>query len=289
MKIGSFQAEHFGTRQKHLEGLKQLENLDLANTQVTDAGLEHLKGLTKLGYLYLDNTRVTNEGVERLTQMLPHRHCISHMQDLVSGRRSGMPIPIYVTPLYNSEGPQINVGPFSKQLRTANADTIKDVAAAMKREWDSLSVEAMYVAAVRHYDLGQKDEAVYWFYSAQYRARLFASILSDDNPKRIGGSAFEATSAHSAFQELAGEYINGYAFGKLDKLKATIKNVQSEYGTTVPRFTVIYPKVSFIPAGEWPGKSKGIAAGLSQLLNLIETRGQEIKAQRKQNGIEGKY
>jgi hypothetical protein len=206
-----------------------------------------------------------------------------------SGGKAAAPIPIYVTPFYNSEGPQVDVGPFSKQLAAANADTITEVAAAMKKQWDSLPVAAMYVAAIRHYDLGQKDEAVYWFYSAQYRARLFASILSDKNPKSIGGSAFEASAAHGAFQQLAGEYINGYAFGKLDTLKATIKTVQSESGKSLPQFTAIYPKVSFIPAGEWPDKSKEVSAGLSKLLDMIETRADEIKIQRKQNGIEGKY
>ncbi len=206
-----------------------------------------------------------------------------------SDGKAATPIPIYVTPFYNSEGPQIDVGPFSKQLAAANADTITEVAAAMKKQWDSLPIEAMYVAAIRLYDLGQKDEAVYWFYSAQYRAKLFASIISEDNPKASGGSAFEASAAHGAFQQLAGEYINGYAFGKLDMLKATIKTVQSEYGKTLPQFSAIYPKASFIPAGEWPNKNKEIAAGLSKLLDMIETRADEIKAQRKQNGIEGKY
>ena len=196
---------------------------------------------------------------------------------------------MHVTPFYNSEGPQIDVGPFSRQLASANADTIKNVATAMKKQWDTLPVETMYVAAIRHYDLGRKDEAVYWFYSAQYRARLFASILSDDNPKSIGGSAFEATSAYSAFQELAGEYINGHAFGNLDTLKATIKMVQAEGGNTMPRFAVIYPKAKFIPEGLWPDKTKDIAAGLSKLLNFIETQPDKIKATRKQNGIEGKY
>jgi len=203
--------------------------------------------------------------------------------------KAATPIPIYVTPFYNSEGPQIDVGPFSKQLAAANADTITEVAAAMKKQWGTLSVESMYVTAIRLYDLGKKDEAVYWFYSAQYRARLFGSIVSEDNPKSVGGNAFEASAGQGSFQHLAGEYINGYALGKLDMLKATIKTVQSEYAKTLPQFSAIYPKVSFIPAGEWSDKNKEIAAGLAKLLDMIETRADEIKAQRKQNGIEGKY
>ena len=59
------------------------------------------------------------------------------MKNLVSGRKSkdivsqitlvywkaGMrQFQFYVTPFYNSKGPQIDVGPFSKQLATATAD-----------------------------------------------------------------------------------------------------------------------------------------------------------------------
>jgi hypothetical protein len=47
----------------HLEGLKSLRNLNLANTQVSDAGLAHLKGLTNLRMLQLVATHVTDDGV----------------------------------------------------------------------------------------------------------------------------------------------------------------------------------------------------------------------------------
>jgi hypothetical protein len=209
-------------------------------------------------------------------------------QDVPSGARAATPIPIYVSPFYNSQGPRIDVGPFSKQLAAATPDTISDVGAAMKKQWDDLSIEAMYVAAIRLYDLGQKDQAVYWFYSAQYRARLFASILSDDNPKTIGGAAFEASAAQGSFFQLAGGYINGYVFGKLDKLKATIQAVQAENEKTLPRFSAIYPNVSFIPKDSWPDKNKTVSASLSQLLDFIDTKADDIKAQRTQNGIEDK-
>jgi Leucine Rich Repeat (LRR) protein len=47
----------------HLEGLIQLESLDLLGTQVTDAGLVHLRGLTRIKSLNLGNTRVTDAGL----------------------------------------------------------------------------------------------------------------------------------------------------------------------------------------------------------------------------------
>jgi hypothetical protein len=51
---------------EHLKGLTQLQKLELVDTQVTDAGLDHLKGLTKLQYLFLINTHVTDAGLEHL-------------------------------------------------------------------------------------------------------------------------------------------------------------------------------------------------------------------------------
>jgi Leucine-rich repeat (LRR) protein len=48
-----------------------LRELNLANSKITDAGLEHLKGLTALKRLNLTNTGVTDAGVNSLKQSLP--------------------------------------------------------------------------------------------------------------------------------------------------------------------------------------------------------------------------
>ena len=56
-----------------LRRLTQLQLLNLAHTQVTDAGLEHLKGLAQLKELNLSYTHVTDAGLEHLkglTQLL---------------------------------------------------------------------------------------------------------------------------------------------------------------------------------------------------------------------------
>ncbi|MCH8343584.1 MAG: NACHT domain-containing protein [Planctomycetes bacterium] len=51
---------------EHVAALGSLQWLSLDNTKVTDAGLEHLAGLTRLQTLWLDNTKVTDAGLERL-------------------------------------------------------------------------------------------------------------------------------------------------------------------------------------------------------------------------------
>ena len=85
---------------------------------------------------------------------------------------------IYITPFYSDKGPQIKVGRYSKELRNATSDTIEALAVKMKKNWKTLSVEAMYVLSIRLYDLGYRNKATFWHYSARSRQQLFQSVLS---------------------------------------------------------------------------------------------------------------
>ncbi len=197
-------------------------------------------------------------------------------------------IPIYVTPYYNSQGPEVSVGAYSGELTTATAASIAELAKKMKAEWATLPVETMYVMSIRLYDLGRKKESVYWFYSAQVRALLFRSLLSEESIGGIGNEGFERIQAHNSFHQLAGEYINGYAFGELQSLQQSIRIVRAE-NETPPDLTIIYPGLDFIDRGSWPDKVNEVAADLDKLLNYIANNAKEIKETRKKNGIEGKY
>ncbi|MGB6740439.1 MAG: hypothetical protein WBE59_08280, partial [Candidatus Cybelea sp.] len=46
----------------------------------------------------------------------------------------------------------------------------------MKQEWSTLNFVELYVGAVRLYDLGCRNEATYWFYTAQFRGRQYAAL-----------------------------------------------------------------------------------------------------------------
>src|SRR4051812_44278535 len=82
-------------------------------------------------------------------------------------------IEVYITPYYNSTGPVIDVGPFSKGLAAKAEPEFLATIAKMKQSWSELRFPEVYVAAIRLYDLGFRKESIYWFYSAQYRGRLF--------------------------------------------------------------------------------------------------------------------
>ena len=197
-------------------------------------------------------------------------------------------IDVYITPFYNSKGPAIEVGPFSSGLAAKNESAFVATIAKMKKSWDTLNFPEMYVAAIRLYDLGFRKESIYWFYSAQYRGRLLASLIDRDKMGSIGDPGFELFQAQNAFQQLVGPYINGYAFGDIDQLVPIIERVQRE-GKIVPDLTKIYPRVTFKPKSEWDTANRGLNEGLTKLLITLKNEKASIKKQRIEHGMEAKF
>jgi hypothetical protein len=197
-------------------------------------------------------------------------------------------IEIYVTPYYNSKGPAIDVGPFSSGLAAKSESEFVATISKMKQSWDTLNFAETYIAAIRLYDLGFRKDSIYWFYSAQYRGRLFATLIDQENMGSIGSSGFELFQAQNAFQQLVGPYINGYAFGDIDQLIPIIERVQRE-GKVVPDLTKIYSRVAFKPKSEWDAGNKGLNEGLTKLLMTLKNEKASIKQQRIEHGIDAKF
>src|SRR5438034_8752221 len=197
-------------------------------------------------------------------------------------------IEVYITPYYNSKGPAIDVGPFSGGLAAKNESEFVATIAKMKKSWDTLNFAETYVAAIRLYDLGFRKKSIYWFYSAQYRGRLFASLIDRDKMGSIGDPGFELFQAQNAFQQLVGPYINGYAFGDIDQLIPIIEKVQREE-KTVPDLTKIYPRVAFEPKSEWDTGNKALNEGMTRLLVTLKNEKTSIKQQRIERGMEAKF
>src|SRR5437016_7367369 len=197
-------------------------------------------------------------------------------------------IEIYVTPYYNSKGPVIDVGPFSNGLAAKSESEFLATISKMKQSWDTLNFPETYVAAIRLYDLGFRKESIYWFYSAQYRGRLFATLIDQDKMGSIGSTGFELFQAQNAFQQLVGPYINGYAFGDIDQLIPIIERVQRE-GKVVPDLTKIYPNVTFKKKSEWDAGNKGLNEGLTKLLMTLKDQKASINQQRIERGMEAKF
>jgi hypothetical protein len=158
----------------------------------------------------------------------------------------------------------------------------------MKKEWQRLSFVELYVTAIRLYDAGYRDEATYWFYTAQYKGRQFAVLTDQKKLGSIGSPGFELDQAQNAFFELTGPDINGYAFGNVDALAAVIARVQKE-NRTVGDVQTVYPSVAFITKTQWQAKNADLNSGLGKLGASILAQKDEMKQQRAQNGTGARF
>ena len=197
-------------------------------------------------------------------------------------------MPIFVTPYYDAKGPVVNVGAFSEGLKATNQEAIAKVVRQMQAERATLPAEAMYVAAIRLYDTGLRDESVQWLYRAQYRARLLTAVLDPAKIGSMGAPAFELRSALGSFQELAGTFINGYA-GCAQKIWLAGIDAALADSKTLPPLARIYPKIALLPETEWAAKNAEVAAGLGKLREYVSTQWDSIAAARKQNNADQKY
>jgi hypothetical protein len=197
-------------------------------------------------------------------------------------------ITAYVTPYYDSNGPSINVGGFSAGLASSNPKQVFATTRQMERQWQRLSFPQLYVGAIRLYDLGYRNEAVYWFYTAQYRARQVSVLLDPAKIGNVGDPGFELQAAGSAFMQTAGAWINGFAFGNPNRLIATVRRVQRE-GRRIGDLQAIYPNVAFIDRRRWPAANTRLADGMDSLVTYLQAHKDQIARQRAANGTAAKF
>jgi len=121
---------------------------------------------------------------------------------------------------------EIYVQPYYEAARTPNAPprvsvgrTFDDLLASMKKEdiikaRDMIETDprvvtpmTMMVLAIRLYDMGMRDDAVFWFYAAKARYTTLEDVIDIRTSGLIAPSE-----AVKSFAVLAGPVINGYAF-----------------------------------------------------------------------------
>ncbi|HEX5210599.1 MAG TPA: hypothetical protein VFW22_02540 [Pseudolabrys sp.] len=127
-------------------------------------------------------------------------------------------VPIYVEPFYRSaaapEGtPQVAVGSQFNALLASNKR--EDILAArdlIEAKPNLITPMTLMVLAIRFYDVGLRDDAVFWFYVAKERYIVMSEVLDVKTPQLA-----QADDAVRSFSSLAGPVINGYAFCDLAK------------------------------------------------------------------------
>jgi hypothetical protein len=129
-------------------------------------------------------------------------------------------ISVYVQPFYDAshapgERPQVSVGQQYNELLSSNRpENILAVRDLIVAKPGVVTPMVMMVLAIRFYDVGLRDDAVFWFYVAKERYIVMSEVL-DVNSAALA----QADNAVSSFATLAGPVINGYAFCDLARQK----------------------------------------------------------------------
>lgn len=130
-------------------------------------------------------------------------------------------IAIYVQPFYQAantpgEAPRVAVGQrFDTLLASPRREDILAARDMIAADPKVVTPMTLMVLAIRLYDVGMRDEAVFWFYAAKDRFITFAEVV-DTNAQVL----MQVDEAMRSFSAIAGPVINGYAFCDLANQKA---------------------------------------------------------------------
>jgi hypothetical protein len=136
-------------------------------------------------------------------------------------------IDIYVTPYYVSattlDGhPKVAVNTsFDTQLSSNKREDILAVRDAIQAQPKLITPMTLMVLAIRLYDVGLRDDAVFWFYVAKNRYISMTDVVDIQAPPLAG-----VDDAMGSFATLAGPFINSYAFCNVAKQhEAAVKSI----------------------------------------------------------------
>lgn len=168
-------------------------------------------------------------------------------------------IGVYVLPYYQSsqspEGrPVVDVAKaFNDQLASNKKEDILAVRDAIQSRPQLITPMTLMVLAIRLYDVGLRDDAVFWFYVAKNRYITMSDVLNIRSP---GLSQVEE--AVKGFVVLAGPFINSYAFCDLAKQRAA--NLKAiEWVEQNPYEVMFMEKLPALPGDRLENLKKSIA------------------------------
>ena len=201
-------------------------------------------------------------------------------------------VDIYVTPYYSANAGKAEfVKVYDKIDDLLKSGKVEDFKKAEKIVQDApqmVSPITLFVLSARAYDLGLRDDAVFWFYNAKNRAILLREVINLDDDK-----FFEVKSAIGAFMKLVGDVVNPYAFCDIKK--------QQEIADKALEWTKKNAyEAMFSPEFSSPHEDR--KAALAKGIEKLESRNKKekdyfldkdnlakFKAMRKQNGTDEKF
>lgn len=130
-------------------------------------------------------------------------------------------IGVFVKPFYAAgatlvDPPVVAVDPaYDKLLMSARPADIVKVRDAIAAAPEMVKPTTLVALSIRLYDIGLRDDAVFWFYVARDRYMTMDSVLDMGSLTLVGMAR-----AMDDFVDAVGPAINGYAFCDVDKQQA---------------------------------------------------------------------
>jgi hypothetical protein len=174
-------------------------------------------------------------------------------------------VDIYVTPYYSSAAKAskrvVSVDRrFDALLKSDRREDVVNARDQVLADPALVSPITMMVLASRLYDVGERDDAVFWFYVAKDRYMTVAGVLVGFDRGGMGSGGAEVASAMGAFVQLAGPTINSYAFCDVAKQQA-LRRKAYDWVVANPYQAVFAP--------ELPAKGEDRAALLTAALDKV--------------------
>jgi len=119
---------------------------------------------------------------------------------------------VYVMPYYAAgdtfnAAPKVAVDPvYDKLLASTSAADIRKVRDAIAAQPDLVKPETMMVLAIRLYDTGQRDDAVFWYYAGRDRFLTMDAVLDMRSLQLL-----KVAEVMESFVNAVGPAIDGYA------------------------------------------------------------------------------
>lgn len=203
-------------------------------------------------------------------------------------------IAIYVEPFYaastDPEGtPRVEVSSrYDRLLASNNPEDVLRARDFIEQEWDSMTPMAMMVLAIRLYDVGLRDDAVFWFYAARNRFITTRRVAD-----MTGRELAQVERAMMDFVYLAGPVINGYAFCDIEKQK-TIAMKALKWTIEHPYAALLNPAVPALPGDRKENVRKSFNAMMDEVAKEVAhleamPNVEALKKQRRENGADVKY
>jgi hypothetical protein len=154
-------------------------------------------------------------------------------------------------------------------LSTAtHAETASDLVAPLNGQHPS----AYYEAAMKLYNGGKREDAVFVFYLGQLRYRTLLAAKPDLPPDQ-DPALFDALS------ETVGRPLNEYAFGDIAGADKILQSVM-DYDAANPD--------TFTPPSQFPEAAAKTREGMEKFRKYMQDNAADIRAQRKANGLENR-